>query len=391
MHMFSYNAPTRLYIDCDINNLGEIIKNYGFKKVLFVYGGGSIKKIGLYDDVVKSLNDYGIEYIEVSGVEPNPKLSFVRDVLAKNYDFEMVLAVGGGSVIDTAKSIAVSYKEGLDPWKFNSHEVAPKASIPVGVVLTISAAGSEMSSSAVITNSEINVKQGFNSEVNRPLFAILNAEYTCTVNKFQTACGIVDIMMHTLERFICGEPSALADEFALGLLKTVIKYGKIVMENPSDFQARKELMLASSFSHNGLTHVGRTYKLRAHMFEHIISGFYDYVAHGAGLAIVWPAYSKYMYKNPIVTPLFARLAYELFDVKKSENITLDAYKGIVAMEEFFKSIGMPTRLEDVGIKKDEIERFSLALLKGKDGIIKDVIDIDFETAKNVYTLMFSEE
>ena len=391
MLMFSYNAPTRLYIDSDINNLGEIIKNYGFKKVLFIYGGGSIKKIGLYDDVVKSLNNYGIEFVEVSGVEPNPKLSFVKEVLANNYDFEMILAVGGGSVIDTAKSIAVSYKKNIDPWKFNSHEVVPQDSLPLGVVLTISAAGSEMSSSCVITNFETNVKQGFNSEVNRPLFAILNAEYTYSVSKYQTACGIVDIMMHTLERFICNEPSALADEFALGLLKTVIKYGKIAMENPNDFQARKELMLASSFSHNGLTHVGRTYKLRAHMFEHIISGFYDYVAHGAGLAIVWPAYSKHVYKNPLVTPLFARLAYELFNVEKTENMLEDAYKGILALEEFFKSLGMPTRLEEVDITRAEIERFSLALLKGKDGIIKDVIDIDFETAKAIYTLMFCEE
>lgn len=387
--MFLYNAPTKLYIDYEIEKIGQIIKEYGFKNVLLVYGGGSIKNSGLYDKVVNSLNDFEINFFEAGGVEPNPKVTFVREVLAKNYDIDMILAVGGGSVIDSAKSIAVSYGNG-DPWKFNSHEVAPVKSLPVGVILTISAAGSEMSSSCVITNMELNVKQGFNSEVNRPLFAIMNADLTMSVNKYQTACGIVDIMMHTLERYISNEASMLADEFAIGLLKTVIKNGKIAYENPNHFQARKELMLASSFSHNGLTHVGRTYKLRAHMFEHIISGFYDNVTHGAGLAIVWPAYSKYVYKNASLTPLFARLSYDLFDVEKTSDIAGDAYKGIIKMEEFFRFLGMPTRLEDVGINQLELERFSLALTKNKTVVIKDVLDIDYEVAKAIFSLMFSE-
>ena len=389
--MYLYNAPTKLFIDFDINNLGEVIKNYGFKKVLFLYGGGSIKKIGLYDEVVNSLDKYGIKYIEVSGVEPNPKVSFVREVLAKNYDFEMILAVGGGSVIDTAKSIAVSYNSGIDPWKFNSHEVTPTKSLPVGVVLTISAAGSEMSSSCVITNEEINVKQGFNSEVNRPLFAVLNPEYTYSVSKYQTACGVVDIMMHTLERYISLEHSELADNFAIGLLKAVVKYGLIAYNDPTNYEARKEIMLASSFSHNGLTHVGRNYKLRAHVFEHVISGLYDNVTHGAGLAIVWPAYSKYVYKNPLLTPLFARLAYEVFDVVKTDDMVLDAYDGILKLEEFFRLLNMPLTLNEVGIDKGNLERFALELTKNKTIVIKDVVDIDFEAALSIFNLMFSEE
>lgn len=389
--MYLYNTPTKLFIDFDITNLGEVIKNYGFKKVLFLYGGGSIKKNGLYDKVINSLNNYQIEYVEVSGVEPNPKLSFVRDVLAKNYDFEMILAVGGGSVIDTAKSIAVSYKTDIDPWKFNSHEVTPSKSLPVGVVLTISAAGSEMSSSCVITNDTTNVKQGFNSEVNRPLFAVLNPEYTYTVSKYQTACGIVDIMMHTLERYISLESSELADNFSLALLKTVVKYGLIAYNNPSNYEARKELMLASSFSHNGLTHVGRNYKMRAHAFEHIISGLYDNVTHGAGLAIVWPAYSKYVYKNPLLTPLFATLAYEVFGVKNSGDMINDAYEGILKMEGFFTQINMPLTLEEVGIDKSNLERFALELTKNKTLVIKDVVDIGYDEAYEIFNLMFSGE
>ena len=152
--MYSYNAPTRLFIDYDVDELGKIINSYGYKNVLFVYGGGSIKNTGLYDKVINSLNKYEINFIEASGVEPNPKVSFVRDVLSKNYEFDMILAVGGGSVIDAAKSIAVSYKKEVDPWKYNSHEVIPTSALPIGVVLTISAAGSEMSSSCVITNSK---------------------------------------------------------------------------------------------------------------------------------------------------------------------------------------------------------------------------------------------
>lgn len=388
--MALYNAPTKLFIDHPIYEVGKIIKDYGYKKVLFLYGGGSIKKTGLYQEVVESLINNEIEYIEVSGVEPNPKLSFVEKVLAQNYDFEMILAVGGGSVIDTAKSIAVSYKSGIEPWKFNSHEVVATSSIPVGVILTISAAGSEMSSSCVITNSKLNIKQGFNSEVNRPLFAIMNADLTYSVSKYQTACGIVDIMMHTLERYISNECSMLAEKFAIALLKTVVKNGVVAYNNPCDYQARKELMLASSFSHNGLTHVGRNYKMRAHAFEHIISGFYDNVTHGAGLAIVWPAYSKYVYKNALLTPLFAELAYELFAVEKTNDIANDAYKGIIKMEEFFKLLDMPIRLEEVGINQNELERFSLALTKNKTTVIKDVVDIDYDCAKAIFSLMFNE-
>ena len=388
--MYLYNAPTKVFIEHDLNKVGEVIKSYGYKKVLLVYGSGSIKTNGLYDTIVDSLKTNNISFVEASGVEPNPKLSFVREVLSKDYDFEMILAVGGGSVIDAAKSIAVSYKTGLDPWVFNSHEVVPFKALPVGCVLTISAAGSEMSSSCVITNSEINVKQGFNSELVRPLFAFLNPELTYSVSKYQTACGIVDIIMHTIERYINKTESSLASEFAIGLMKTVIKYGPVAYNEPNNYEARKQLMLASSFSHNGLTHVGRNYLLRAHIFEHIISGLYDEVTHGAGLAIVWPAYAKYIYTNEIALPLFARLAYELFDVEKTSDLAHDAYLGIIKMEEFFKSLGMPTRLEEVGINVSELERLALTLSNNKTKVINDLIPLGYEEMKSIFALMFSE-
>ena len=387
--MFTYNAPTKLFIDCDINSLGEIISSYGYKKVLFVYGGGSIKKSGLYDLIVNSLNENQITFYEASGVEPNPKVSFIRDVLGKNYDIDMILAVGGGSVIDASKSIAVCYSDGGDPWEYNSGVKKPSKALPIGIILTHSAAGSEMSASTVLTNTETNEKLGYLTEVVRPKFAIMNPELTFSLSKFQTACGVVDIMMHTLERYINGVESMLADEFAIGLLKTVKHNGLIAYNEPNNYQARKEIMLASSFSHNGLTNIGRGSLLRVHTFEHVLSGLHDEIAHGAGLAIAWPAYAKYVYKNEKVLHKFARLAYDVFDVIKTDDIKADAYLGILRMEEFFKELNMPTRLEEVGMSYNELEDMVCLLTKNKK-MITDVVSLDVDDMKEIFKLMFAE-
>lgn len=387
--MFTYNAPTKLFIDCDINNLGEIILSYGYKNVLLVYGGGSIKKSGLYDLIVKSLNNSNINFYEAPGVEPNPKVSFVRDVINKKYDIDMVLAVGGGSVIDASKSIAVCYASGGDPWEYNSGVKKPSKALPIGVVLTHSAAGSEMSASTVLTNTDTNEKLGYLTEVVRPKFAIMNPELTFSLSKFQTACGVVDIMMHTLERYINDTSSMLADEFAIGLLKTVVKNGLIVYNEPKNYQARKEVMLASSFSHNGLTNIGRGSLLRVHTFEHVLSGLHDEIAHGAGLAVAWPAYAKYIYKNKLVLDKFARLAYDVFNVSPTNNKEEDAYLGILKMEEFFKELGMPTRLEELGMNFDELDAMVAHLTKTKQQIV-DVVSLDKNDMREIFKLMFKE-
>ena len=387
--MYTYNAPTKLLIDYDVLKLGELLSSYGYKNVLLVYGGGSIKKIGLYDKIVESLNLSGIKFYEASGVEPNPKVSFVEDVLAKNYDIDLVLAVGGGSVIDASKSIAVCYADKGCPWDYSQGIKKPLKALPIGVILTHSAAGSEMSASTVLTNSETNEKLGFLSEVVRPKFAIMNPELTMTLSPFQTACGVVDIMMHTLERYINEVDSMLADEFAIGLLKTVVKNGLIVFNEPNNYQARKEIMLASSFSHTGLTNIGRGSLLRVHQFEHVISGLHDEVAHGAGLSIAWPAYAKHVYQNEKVLPKFARLAYDVFNVNKTDNMKEDAYLGIIKMEEFFKSLNMPTRLEDVNINSSELDLFVNHLTKRKSMIV-DVVSLNKEDMYEIFKLMFKE-
>lgn len=257
MTNFIYNTPTKVFFGKGYEHeVGEILKQYKIKKVLFHYGQNSIKASGLYDIVKKSLEQAKIEYIELGGVEPNPKISLVRDgvKICKEHNIELILAVGGGSVIDSAKSIAVGAKSTEDPWRFNAKEIEPIDALPVGVILTIAAAGSEMSNSCVITNEELKLKRGFNNELNRPLFAIMNPELTYTVSKYQTACGIVDIMMHTLERYFSSyEFIDLTDSIALSLLKAVKKAGLKALQNPQDYEARATLMWASSLSHNGLT------------------------------------------------------------------------------------------------------------------------------------------
>lgn len=351
MTNFDFISPTKIFFGKDKENeIGKIIKSYNYNKIAFVYGGGSIKKNGLYDKIVNSLNENNVEFIELNGVTANPKLSLVKEFKnkIKNQQIDMILAVGGGSVIDASKLLSHAYFYEGDAFDFITRTVKPEKHLPLGVVLTISAAGSELSSSCVITNDEITPfrKLGFNSDTNRPLFAVMNPKNTYSVNKFQTACGIVDIMMHTLERFMNNEDeSELADSFAIGLLKTVIKNGRIAMKNPTNYEARAELMLASSYSHNGLTSLGKKTFMRVHGMEHILSGVYDQVAHGAGLSILWPAWCYYELENENAKKKLTILAKELFDVE-------DAKTGIDKLKEFFIELDMPTSFKDLGFEVD---------------------------------------
>ena len=384
-----YYAPTKLLIDYDIKNIGNLIEEYGYKRVLVVYGKGSIKNIGLYDIVINSLKDKNITFFEEGGVEANPKVEFVRNALAKNYDIDFILAIGGGSVIDTAKSISVSYKTNIDPWEFNAKREIPKKALPIGVILTIAAAGSEMSNSCVISNPELKMKNGFNSDLVRPKFAIMNPELTYSLPKYQMACGIVDIMMHTLERFITPYESDLADNFCIGLLKCVYKNGLIAYNDPKNYKARREIMLASSFSHNGLMELARPMCFRCHQFEHVLSAVHDEIAHGAGLAVCFPAYAKYIYKkSPIAFMRFLRLAYQVFEVEPSMDKEKDCLLGIERLVDFFKNLNMPTKMRDLGIEKDELEDLSLRVSWNKTRVIEDVIPLTYKEMREIYELMF---
>lgn len=383
---FDFISPTKIFFGKDRElEVGNIIASYGFKKIALIYGGGSIKKIGLYDKVIASLKENNIEYVEISGVEPNPKLSHVKKAVKtlENENIELILAVGGGSVIDEAKSISHGLVNEGDPFDFNiSKRISTKA-LPVGVILTLSAAGSELSTSCVITNDEVIPfkKNGFNNELNRPLFAICNPILTYSVNKFQTGCGIVDILMHTLERYMNSTDSCMfSEQVAIGLMKTVLHYGKIAIENPNDYEARANLMLASSYSHNGLTGLGKKQFMRVHGLEHTLSGCYDEVAHGAGLSVLWPAWCLFVLKDERAHKQLKTLAKELFNLD-------DAKEGILALKQYFKDIGMPTTLKELNTNKPiDIEYLALTYSNNKTRIVKDFIDIDYQAAKEIFAL-----
>lgn len=386
---FIYNAPTKVYFGKDREKeVGKIIKELGYDKIMLQYGKNSIKQSGLYDTVMTSLKENGITVVEMGGVEPNPKLSFVRNAIktAKQEKVQFILAVGGGSVIDSSKATAMGAKTDLDVWDFFMGKAPIKDALGVGCILTHSAAGSEMSSSCVITNLETNMKKGVSTEFNRPKFAIMNPELTYTLSKYQTACGIVDIMAHTMERYftVC-EPTDLTDRIAESILKSVIDAGKVVMENPNDYTARATIMWASSLSHNGLTGCGRENYLAVHQLEHALSGIYDHVAHGAGLAVLFPAWAKYIYKhNP---ERFKQFANRVFGVTENDPIKASVL-GIEKMSEFFKALGMPDKISDFGIEKDSIDALALSCSFNKTRTVKSYIPLGYDEIKEIFSICF---
>ncbi|MBO5452845.1 MAG: iron-containing alcohol dehydrogenase [Clostridia bacterium] len=387
MNDFIYYAPTKVYFGKDKENeVGKIIKDYGYKTIMMQYGKESIKKIGLYDRVMKSLKDNEIEVIEMGGVEPNPKVEFVREAIkvAKENKVEMILAVGGGSVIDSSKATAAGAMCDFDVWKFSSGEETPKAALPVGCILTLAAAGSEMSASAVLTDLSINMKRGYGSEFNRCKFAICNPELTYSVNKYNTACGIVDIMAHTMERYFTPvDDTPLTDSIAESILKSVIDAGKVLMTDPENYEARATVMWASSLSHNDLTGCGRANYLAVHQLEHALSGEFDFVAHGAGLAVLFPAWAKYIYKHNIKR--FSQFARNVWNVKETDDEKC-AIKGIECMEEFFKSLGMPTTLKEIGISNENAEKMALLCTFNKKRTIKSFVELDYEIIKDIFEM-----
>lgn len=382
---FTYYTPTKVIFGKDSHKkVGEIIKNYGYKKIMLQYGMGSIKSTGLYDEVMSSLKENGIEVVDMGGVEPNPKLSFVKKAIdvAKKEKVEMILAVGGGSSLDSSKYTATGAKYDGDVWDFPTKKATPKDGLPVGCILTIAAAGSEMSSSAVISNEELHMKRGYNSDFNRCKFAICNPELTYTVSKYQTSCGIVDIMSHTMERYFSNcPPTDLTDRICESVLKSVINAGKTLMTNPKDYEARATMMWGSTLSHNDLTGSGRQHTLAVHQLEHALSGEYQEIAHGAGLAVLFPAWARYVYK--LNASRFAQFARRVWDVTEIDDEKA-ALIGIEEMEKFFKSIEMPLKLRDFGIPEDCTDVLADLCTFGKQRTIPTYKDLNYEDVKNIF-------
>lgn len=351
---FTYYTPTKVVFGRGAESrTGELVAELGCKKTLLHYGGGSAERSGLLGRIRASLRDAGVGFVELGGVVPNPRLSLVNKgiELCRREGVDFILAVGGGSVIDSAKATAfgVADEERGDVWDFYARRRVPRACLPVGSVLTIAAAGSEMSCSSVITDEATETKRGYGNDLCRPKFAVMNPELTATLPAYQTSCGCTDILMHTMERWFGGGGNMeLTDGIAAALMRTVIKNAKILVAEPENYDARAEIMWAGSLAHNGLTGCGTDGgDWASHQLEHEISAVFD-VAHGAGLAAVWGSWARYVYKeNPA---RFAKFATEVLGVTPAATDEDTALKGIAAMEDFYRAIKMPVSIRGLGIE-----------------------------------------
>ncbi len=373
MNPFQYYTPTKVVFGSDTHlQVGNLVKEQNCRKVLLHFGGQSARRSGLLDAIEAALQAEGIDYVTLGGVVPNPRLSLVYQgiELCKKEHVDFILAVGGGSVIDSAKAIGYGVTNEGDVWDLYDRKRHATACLPIGVVLTIAAAGSEMSDSSVITKDEGGIKRGYSSNLCRPKFAVMNPDLTLTLPDYQTACGCTDILMHTMERYFTnGGHMELTDTLAEGLMRTVMKYGLVLKDDPKNKEARHEIMWAGSLSHNGLTGCGNSGNdFSTHGFEHELSGMFD-VAHGAGLAAVWGSWARYVCDNCL--DRFYRYAVKVMDVADGDPKTV-ALAGIEKTEAWFRAIGMPTNIKELGLSptpaqvEELAEKFSVAC-GGKKG------------------------
>ena len=365
MQNFNYYAPTQVVFGRNTENqLASLVKKYGGKKVLVHYGGQSAIKSGLMATVEKQLSDAGIEYVKLGGVVPNPRLSLVRKgiELCKAEGIDFLLAVGGGSVIDSCKAISSGRYYDGDVWILYEHKDHATKYLPIGCILTIPAAGSEMSNGSVITNDEVEswLKKDYCVDEFRCKFAIMNPELTYTLPAWQTACGITDMMMHTMERYFSKDDDMeTTDAIAEAVLRTCMTEGRKALDNPTDYTSRANVMWAGTLAHNDLTGCGTTGDWATHCIEHELSGMFD-VSHGAGLAAMWGSWARYCREENM--PRFARFAHNVMGIDTTGMSDLEAAEaGIQAMEKFFRSIGMPTDIHTLigkEVSETEIEEMA---------------------------------
>lgn len=364
MRSFEYFAPTKVIFGKDSHlQIGDILKKENCHKVLIHYGGKSAVASGLIDEVSGCLTDAGIDFVTLGGVVPNPRLSKVHEgiELCKKENVDFILAVGGGSVIDSAKAIGYGVANPwTDVWNFYLKIEVPTACLPIGVIPTIAASGSEMSNSSVITNEDGWLKRGAaKCDLCRPKFALMNPKLTYSLPQYQTESGCVDILMHTMERYFVNiETMEITDSISESLMQTVIYNARILMREPDNYTARAEIMWAGSLSHNGLTGCGTGGgDWACHQLEHELGGLYD-VTHGAGLAAIWGSWARYVYDvNP---ERFAQFATNVFDIPCGLDFEKTALAGIEAMEDFFRSIKMPVSLHELGLDLDDQQIHELA-------------------------------
>lgn len=361
MQNFMYYAPTKVVFGKNAeNSVSELIREQGGKSVLVVYGGSSAVRSGLLDRVCANLAADDLQYVKLGGVMPNPRLSKVYEgiELARANSVDFLLAVGGGSVIDTCKAIGAGLRYDGDVWDLYTGKAICAGSAPVGCVLTIAATGSEMSNGSVITNDENQLKRSFDSNYCQCKFAVMNPELTYTLPPYQTASGCVDIIMHTLERYFSTDDFAVTDAIAESICRTVIHYSRIALDEPRNYEARANIMWASSLSHNGLTGCGTVGDWAPHMIEHELGGMFD-VTHGAGLAAIWGSWARYVVA--VKPARFAQFAVNVMGVAPAASDMETALRGIEAFESYFHSVNMPATLRELGIEPSDEEIATLAL------------------------------
>jgi len=387
MENFNYSIPTKVFFGKDqINVLGSQIKAYG-TKVLLVYGGGSIKKSGLYNKVTEILNKENISFWELSGVEPNPRITTVRrgvEICRKN-SVDLVLPIGGGSTIDCAKAIAAAVNYEGDAWDIVTNPGKIKKVLPIASILTLAATGSEMDFFSVISNQDINEKLGTGHPDMAPKFSILDPTYTFSVPASQTAAGTADIMSHVFETYFNNTPGVfLQNRMAEAILKTCIKYGNIAIAEPENYEARANLMWASSLAINGLLSYGKDAQWSVHPMEHELSAFYD-ITHGVGLAILTPHWMKYVL-NDTTLHSFVEYGVNVWGIDENEDKYAIANKAIQKTSEHFASLGIPARLRDVGIKEEKLEL--MAKQTTRNGNVGNFMPLASEDVLNIFKAAF---
>ena len=390
MENFYFYSPTAFAFGKDTENeAGALVKKFGGTKVLIHYGGGSVVRSGLLDRVKASLEKEGIPFKELGGVKPNPRSGLVYEGidLCRKENIDFILAVGGGSTIDSSKAIAAGVLYDGDFWDFYEGKRVEKA-LPIGTVLTIAAAGSEGSPDSVITKEEGMLKRGASGDAIRPKFSILNPALTQTLPPYQSAAGITDIMAHLYERYLTNSKEVeVTDRLIEALLLTMKHEGPRVIENPDNYEARANIMWAGMMAHNNSCGVGRSQDWNSHAIEHELSALYD-CAHGAGLAVTMPAVFRYVYKHDVTR--FAKVAVRVWGCEMDyENPERTALEGIDALENFLYSIGMPGNLEDLGGDADDIPKLvnTLCRTSGRNGSISGFVTLNEEDCTNIYKLM----
>ncbi len=385
MRNFELNLPTKIIFGKDTEKLaGQEAGVYG-KRVLLHYGSESAKKYGTYDKVVASLKENGLDVFELGGVLPNPRLSTVQEgiELVRKNSIDFILALGGGSVIDSAKAISVGAFYDGDVWDFYEYKTSPTKSLPLGTVLTIAAAGSESSNSSVITNSQKQLKRGLTNDLLFPKFSILNPEVTYTIPFDKFNCGVADILAHLMERYFVNEhPVDVTDRMIEGICRSLIEFAPRALKEPENYDIRAEVMLAGCFAHNGILDAGRGGDWASHMIEHELSAIYD-IPHGAGLAIVFPAWMKKIKQtNPFKLIQFGKRVFNLFG--SGDKIAADT---IDALEEFFVTMQLPVRLSKLRITDKYFEEMASKAIEASGGdTIGQYVKLTFEDIVEIYNL-----